>query len=284
MLLTSTHWAPNLELLEASANAFGSISLADLGHARLMNRTDTKFLLPARQLPSLLDALSADYRWLEVDGHRLCPYETLYYDTLDLRLYHDHQAGRLNRYKIRQRRYVQSDLAFTEVKHKTRKSRTIKSRIPYVGPVTFGATNGKSVNNGAGLTSLDAASRAFVQQMIRADNPTRSFDLAGLRPVLWVGYTRLTLVHGSTAERVTFDLNLTFRNADGHVSYPQLVVAELKQDAQQPSAFSMLMRQQRRRPGGLSKYCLGLISLDQTLKQNRFKPILRHLQTVIAQA
>lgn len=281
MLSLSTHWAPDLGLIEASANAFGRITLADLGHARLMNRTDTKFLLPARQLPSLLEALRADYRWLEVDGHRLCPYETLYYDTPDLRLYHDHQAGRLNRYKVRQRRYVQSDLAFTEVKHKTRKSRTVKTRIPYAGLVTFGPNSVHATANG---TDLDAASRAFVQQVTRTDNLARPFDAARLRPVLWVGYTRLTLVHGSTAERVTFDLNLTFRNANGQISYPELVIAELKQDAQQASAFSALMRQQGRRPGGLSKYCLGLISLDQTLKQNRFKPKLRHLQTVIAQA
>ncbi len=281
MLNLSTQWAPDLDLLAASANAFETISLADLGHARLMNRTDTKFLLPARQLPSLLDALRADYRWLDVDGYRLCPYETLYYDTPDLRLYHDHQAGRLNRYKIRQRRYVQSDLAFTEVKHKTPKRRTVKTRIPYAGPVTFGTTGIHTTISSGGL---DPASRAFVQQVTRTDTLARPFDPAGLRPVLWVGYTRLTLVHGSTAERVTFDLNLTFRDAHGQVSYPELVIAELKQDAQQTSAFSALMRQQHRRPGGLSKYCLGLISLDPTLKQNRFKPKLRHLQTVIAQA
>lgn len=270
---------PDMQLIEASATTFERITLADLGKAQLMNRTDTKFLLPARQLPALLATLQTDYRWLVVDGHSLSPYETLYYDTADLRLYHDHLAGRSNRYKIRQRRYVQSDLAFTEVKRKTNKSRTVKTRIPYSGSVAFGADRVGMTNNEA---HLDADSRAFVRQSMQTSPVDRLVDPTHLHPVLWVEYTRLTLVHRTTAERVTFDLNLTFRNASSLVDYPHLIIAELKQDARQPSAFLSVMRQQGHRPGSLSKYCLGLISLNQTLKHNRFKPQLKHLFNVVA--
>ena len=272
MLLTPTYREPDFGLIEASAGSFASVSLADVGHARLMNRTDTKFLLPAPELPGLLDALRTDYRWLEVDGHRLCPYETLYYDTADLQLYHAHQAGRPNRYKIRQRRYVQSGLTFTEIKQKTGNGRTVKNRVPCSG----WAANGLPADGGPGL---DTASRVFVeQQMARTHRP---LDFTDLRPVLWVGYTRLTFVHRTTAERLTLDLNLRYWNAAGRFSYPQLMIAELKQDARQPSAFLALMRQQHRRSGGMSKYCLGLISLDPTLRQNRFKPQLKRLHKLL---
>ncbi|PRY30414.1 hypothetical protein CLV58_12435 [Spirosoma oryzae] len=65
------YWTPDLGLIEAMTGLFDSMSLADLDKATLMNRTDTKYLLPARELPDLLDALREEYRWLEVDGVHL---------------------------------------------------------------------------------------------------------------------------------------------------------------------------------------------------------------------
>lgn len=266
------YWSPDFALIDAMASSFDSVSLTDLGKAKLMNRTDTKYVLPACQLTALLEVLRKDYRWLEVDGLRLCPYETLYYDTADLQLYHAHQTGRMNRYKIRQRRYAQSNLTFIEVKQKNQKKRTVKNRVRCPDWTFNDVANCPD-------SGLDSTSRMFVQEQMRQTNRTLNPDL--LQPVLWVGYTRLTFVSNTTAERLTLDLNLTFQNATGRVSYPDLLIAELKQDARQPSAFSSLMRQQRRREGGVSKYCLGLISLNPTLRQNQFKPQFKRLCKVL---
>ena len=85
----------------------------------------------------------------------------------------------------------------------------------------------------------------------------------------------------TTAERLTFDLDLSFCDGTRRQAYPQIVVAEVKQDAFQPSVFRALMKWRRLREGALSKYCLGLISLDQTLPRNRFKARFRHLQTLL---
>ena len=255
------------EVLLNLADTFAPVTLAELGAARLMNRTDTKFILPAGQLPELLQTLKQDYRWLEADGYRVCPYETMYFDTEDLRFYHDHRIGRPSRFKVRQRRYVQSGLAFTEVKWKTPQRRTVKGRIPCRAEQSPDFT-------------LDEASVSFVRQQIsRAD---RSPDAASLRPVLWVGYTRITLVHRVSAERLTFDLDLTFRNHRGQSGFPEIVIAECKQDARQTSPFLNRMREDRIRAGGLSKYCLGLLSLDPGLRNNRFLPRYKQLQRLIA--
>ena len=40
-----------------------------------------------------------------------------------------HQNKKLNRYKIRQREYLISDISFFEIKFKSNKGRTIKKRI-----------------------------------------------------------------------------------------------------------------------------------------------------------
>ncbi|WP_019990488.1 polyphosphate polymerase domain-containing protein [Rudanella lutea] len=276
MVSTRRHDTPGIGRLDALAYRFEPITLAQMEHVRLMNRTDTKYWLSAPELPVILDALRADYRWLHIDNHPCCSYETMYYDTPDLRLYHDHQAGRPKRYKVRQRWYVESDVAFTEVKHKSHKRRTHKSRIPFGG--------GFMPDNGAFGTSyrfgLDADSQGFVAGQtagaIRPLNPSE------LLPVLWVGYTRLTLVHRVSAERLTLDLNLSFRNHRAETSFSQLVIAEVKQDARQASPFVDLMRDEHRRPGGLSKYCLGMLSLNPDLKHNRFKPRLKQLQPYLS--
>jgi hypothetical protein len=254
------------ERIKEQTLRFSAISLAEMEDVKLMNRTDTKFLLPRRRISSLLDQLREDYRMLEVAGHRLCAYETLYFDTPDLRYYHDHQSGRSNRYKIRQRRYVESDLLFTEVKHKTNKGRTVKERIQNreVQPLEVRPTQ------------LDAESRAFV-------NSRTNGTPLDLRPVLWVGYRRITLVGRYSPERITLDLDLSFADGQRQRDFGGLAIAEVKQDARQASAFLDLMKQQGVRSGSISKYCLGVVSLDRTIKHNRFKPQLRHLQKIINQ-
>jgi len=248
-----------LSPVQALAERFAPISLAEMDGVRLMNRTDTKFVLRADDLTGLLAALRVDYRCLDLDGQRLCGYETLYFDTPDLHLYHEHRTGRLNRYKIRQRRYVDSGRTFTEVKRKTNKGRTVKTRIEQPDGVR---------------PDFDEESRRFLGQHT-------PFDPAALRPILWVRYTRLTLVNHATAERLTFDFDLDFHNGTQRLSYPQIVVAEVKQDALQASPFRALMKRNLLREGALSKYCLGLISLDHTLPRNRFKTKFRRLQTLL---
>lgn len=241
---------------------YDPISLAEMDGVKLMNRVDAKFVVPLKMLPGLLDELRPHYRLLEINGHRMCDYETLYFDTPDLRFYHDHQAGRLNRYKIRQRRYVHTNTLFTEVKFKNNKRRTIKTRI----------SNVTLTNN-----VMSSETNAF----LREQTP---FDPEVLMPVLWVDYTRLTLVSLATAERLTLDLNLSFRNHTGHKNYEQVVVAEVKQDSLKHSHFLDLMKKYHLRQGSLSKYCLGVISLDKTVKHNRFKEKLKYLSKINGRA
>ena len=230
------------------------ISLAEMDGVRLMNRTDAKFLVPLSMLSSILDDLRPHYRLLEIEGQRMCDYQTLYFDTEDMQLYHDHQTGRFNRYKIRQRNYVQTNSSFTEVKFKNNKGRTIKTRIPIK----------------TATPELEKDTEAF----LRHQTP---FEPELLKAVLWVDYTRLTLVSRTTAERLTLDLNLSFRNDHSRKTYEHLVVAEVKQDSLKHSMFMDLMKHYRLRQGSLSKYCLGVISLDSTVKKNRFKNKLKHL-------
>ncbi|MBK7667231.1 MAG: VTC domain-containing protein [Sphingobacteriaceae bacterium] len=110
-------------------NSFESITLAEMDKAKLMDRTDTKFTFSEENLKKVLTEVKSDYKILEIENCRMSTYQTLYYDTSDLSLYLKHHNGKLNRYKIRHRTYVESKLGFLEVKFKNNKGRTIKVRI-----------------------------------------------------------------------------------------------------------------------------------------------------------
>src|SRR5690606_27804446 len=146
-----------------------------------------KFIFPVHLLPGILDGASAGYHILAIDGRRLSRYRTIYYDSADLRSYHRHQSGRLPRQKIRIRGYPEAGTNYLEIKRKTNKLRTIKSRAPLAW-----AEGEPRLDRLLGVNELPADLVASLP--------------AGLTESIRVEYTRLTLVHKTVAERVSFDL------------------------------------------------------------------------------
>ena len=120
-----------------------------------MNRIDTKFAFNENFLPELLDLLKPYYNCLQIENKQIANYQTLYYDTSDLMLYYKHHNGSLNRYKVRQRTYLDSNLCFLEVKFKNNKGRTIKERIKQNEISTsFNFEDFEFLNKKDGLTEL----------------------------------------------------------------------------------------------------------------------------------
>ncbi|MGK0454567.1 MAG: hypothetical protein ACJAYY_002052, partial [Paraglaciecola sp.] len=118
-----------LENISATINRFESISLEDMNTVSLMKRTDTKYTININFLDKILNDLKVDYQVLEVKDRRIMNYSSVYFDTSKFKFYFDHHNGRVNRTKIRQRKYVDSGLTFLEIKQKNGKGETNKSRI-----------------------------------------------------------------------------------------------------------------------------------------------------------
>jgi hypothetical protein len=238
---------------------FAPISLGQMDEVALLNRIDTKFVLPARHVPDVLASLQSDYWALAVEGHRLSHYRTLYFDTPDFELYHAHVNGRAERYKVRSREYAESRLSFLEVKHKTRKDRTIKERLPTPEPVTL-MTPGLKFWLG-GVFPLDGGA---------------------LEPKLWNTFKRMTLVGKHSRERVTLDIDLTFYAAGGVIRLDGIAVAEVKMDADsRASPFVAQMRARRIRERGFSKYAVGTAMLYEQVKKNALKPKLLWIEKMM---
>ena len=245
------------EVAEA-ASGFDPVSLHEIGVASLMDRVDTKFVLPARSVAEILDSLAGGYRVLEVRGHRLSRYSTRYFDTPDLRLYHAHHAGRARRYKVRVRTYVDSEARFLEVKLRTHRGRTTKERVSLAHDL------------------MDPMGRLEREALLGIDQALSPRDL---RESMVVDYTRLTLVRVDHPERITLDLMLRFSRGTESRIYPGVVIAELKQARRLRSPFLEALRASGMRAGSLSKYCLGITALAPEARTNRFRGALRRLET-----
>src|SRR6185369_13006100 len=91
-------------------------------------------------------------------------------------------------------------------------------------------------------------------------------------PVLWANFNRITFVARNLEERITFDLDLAFRDDRSDKKVAHLVIAELKQKRMSyRSLFSQLMIKYHVRMEAISKYCLGVTLLHPHLKSNLFK-------------
>ncbi len=248
--------AANLEIL---LDGFTTISLDELSSMALLNRIDTKYVMTVEQLLAIMPALQQDYRVLDVQGQRLNHYRTLYFDTPEFNLFNMHVNGMADRYKVRSREYLDSHLSFLEVKHKTRKDRTIKQRI----------CTEKIVDH----MTEDA------EEWLEDVYPYDSYDL---EPKVWNTFTRVTLASRSGCERVTLDFNLVFSSDFRIIRLDRLAVAEVKLDGRNcASPFTDLMRRMRVHPQGFSKYCIGTSMLFEHVKKNAMKEQLLQIKKLM---
>jgi len=239
---------------------FDPISLKEMDSVKLQDRVDTKFMFRNTILGPVFKDMVKDYRILEIANYRYSNYETLYFDTDDFSLYRQHHNGKLNRYKFRSRKYVESDLHFFEVKFKSNKGRTVKERIRHHEIVK----------------ELEGQAKEFLIEV-------SGHDPAIYKAQIWVNYKRHTFVSKTTQERLTIDTDLTFIDDKNRKTYNGLVIAEVKQGSSlDKSPFIALMKKYGVRAKSISKYCLGVISLHPEIKQNRFKPTLLYLNKILS--
>ena len=237
---------------------FDPISLEEMDAVRLMNRTDTKYITNTDMLLKLLPLMTEKYRLLKVNGKSISSYETRYLDTKDYLLYRQHHNGKLNRYKFRFRKYIESDIYFLEAKYKTNKGRTIKTRIPV-----------DDFENQLSVKSIDFLSEVYPNQVDQ------------FMPQLKNYFSRLTFVHKHDKERLTIDINLRFEANNAKSDLGNIVIIELKRGNQvNNSDVALFLKQLGIYSTSISKYCTGCAITNPTIKQNNFKPKLRYLEKI----
>lgn len=236
------------ERISAIKNNYNSIGLEEMDGVKLLNRMDTKYTFRAGLLPVILEEMKKGYYILAIGEKRCTHYETLYFDTPGYYMYLQHHNGKLNRFKVRMRQYVDTGLNYFEIKKKNNKKRTIKTRI----------------KRSEFSESIEGKSSELLQNVA-------SLGSDDLQPSLWVYFTRMTFVSHKLNERLTIDTGLTYRIGEKTLSYPNIVIAEVKQERSSKSMFISIMMHHHIQRVSMSKYCLGIASLVDNVKKNNFK-------------
>jgi len=236
-------------LVEDQLSQFNPISLSDMDDVQLLNRVDSKYILTKKRLNYVLPFFSEHYQCLEIEGKRIASYKSLYFDTLDFNFFFDHHNERSSRYKVRMRKYIDSNLCFFEIKHK-KKGRTEKTRIKIDDFEEYLLYN----------------SREFLRKNIP--------NTEKISPRLWSTFNRITLVNNHIKERVTIDVGLNFHFKGKNNSFEDICIIEVKQDRNdRVSPSRKILRRENVRFSKISKYCIGISMAYPELKSNNFKKI-----------
>ena len=238
---------------------FSPVHLHQLGKAALMDRQETKYIFHGDQILDFLPDLLPDYRILQIEGLRICRYQTVYFDTEDFLLFRQHQNGAGRRWKIRQRTYLDSHQNFLEVKYKDNRRRTKKSRMQTdIYPILIPEVEGAFLTANAPISCEE------------------------IRPALEVLYKRITLVKNDNRERITLDSQLRFSNGLLTSGLDGLMISEVKQAGYDPrSPFMSRIKRAGIRPSAFSKYCVGISLLYPAIKHNRFKPTIHKVNRLL---
>jgi hypothetical protein len=249
--------------MTTTLNRYTNHNLMDIANLSLMNRIDSKFLLPIDSILHVLEACKPCYSLLKINGVSVFQYDNIYFDTKDLVFYKNHHNRKLNRHKVRHRHYEDVGSSYLEVKFKNNKGRTIKNRQVSQRDEKIALSSNFEFLKNNGITWTDS-----------------------LIPAQKVGYQRISFANKSQKERLTLDLNISFANilektsSDNKFTLTKFYIAELKQEKiDRESPFFRLMREMNIRSQGFSKYCMGHALTNKNIKSNRFKSNLIKINT-----
>lgn len=229
---------------------FDKTTLAEMNSVSLMKRVDTKFILKESQLLEVLSKLYDDYKILEINQERLMKYSTLYFDFENKKCFKDHHNGKLNRYKIRMRKYLVSDICFLEIKKKNNLGVTNKIRRQI-----------KDFETDLTTKSKDYITESNINNLL-------------LEPSLYNNFSRMTLVNKNESERITIDVDLSFSFGTDEKKFDKLVVVEIKQEGKRlNTTINRALKSMSILPTNFSKYCIGISNIIDDIKSNRFKEI-----------
>ena len=231
------------DALEEVVHAMAPISLDETdARAALRRRVDTKYVVSRAALLDVVARGAEDYQALEIDGRRAFRYESVYFDTPDLRCFADHVDDVRPRFKSRSRVYRETGDCFFEVKVKDETDTTHKRQCPY-DPADHG------------LVTAEAG--RFLDESLR--------ELAGhgapreLAATLATRYRRVTLPAREGGERVTIDLDVAMASMDDRevALREDMALVETKTDGD-GGVVDELLSSMGCEPTAISKYRLGV--------------------------
>jgi hypothetical protein len=240
-------------------NSFETASLDELDSLELLDRFDIKYMIPNSLLCPVISKFLESYKILEINGIRTFQYFNQYFDTKEYFFYNQHHNGKINRAKVRYRCYKDTGSSFFEIKRKCN-NETLKDRIEY----------------NSEYSTIDSSAK----QLIDGNLSINSKDLL---PKLQVSYERITLINPDTADKITIDSDIYFKNTLNDYKLEGISIIEIKTKKINHLSFPIkTLKDMYIRPiYKLSKYCIGLVLTDCKIKYNVFKSKLLIINNIM---
>ncbi|GGU60389.1 VTC domain-containing protein [Streptomyces albospinus] len=255
---------PAVRAVARAAMAARPVPLAEVqARAELLARYSSTYLVPVEVFAAFAAELTdrrrpgGPFAVLCINGRRWFRYHSFYYDTPDLRSFHDHRQRSRLRYKIRERLYADTGERQFEIKLKGRHGETVKHRQPLM----------------PGAAALGDAPRGFLASVL-----DRTYGIQAptqLGRSIETDYQRTTFV--ADGQRVTCDAALLCRDletgrtvrADGG-----LVLVDTKTCGRLTEA-DRLLTGYGLQAAEFTKYCAGLSALRPHLYANHWQGAVR---------
>lgn len=241
---------------------FAPITLAELNSkSAMLSRIDNKYVVQAEELKLALPELAKKFDVLDIEKQRAFTYDTRYFDDAERSAYYEHHQGLRKGFKVRIRRYADAGLCFLEVKVKGKRGMTEKFRLPY---------DPKEISK-LSQSAKDFACETYSRQY----GKPFCYDL---RRVLDIRYKRITLVAKTGGERMTVDTELQFWSDEKYHNVGSgIFIVETKSKLGRGNADKCLRHAKVRLTKRCSKYCIGMATLGQVSRFNRFLPAMKKL-------
>lgn len=180
------------EPIDKLLSGLPGVSLDELDErASLLRRVDTKYIVDEHAFGELLRRLGPDHEVLEIDGRREFGYQSMYFDTADLRCFRDHVEDRASRFKARNRLYRDTGRCVFEVKLKLGGGETDKRQVKHPPEAV------DDLDDDAEQCLRDALAGAGL------DPPAQPLGKS-----LRTSFKRITLTPAGGAERTTCDFGI----------------------------------------------------------------------------
>ncbi|MET9292767.1 VTC domain-containing protein [Streptomyces sp. NPDC003077] len=247
---------PAVRALSRAAMAARPVPLSDPRlHAARHSRSDAGYLVPVEVFREFAERLTDPRRKggapavLCVNGRRWPRARSVYYDTCDLRFFHDGADVGGGRLAVRERSYEDTGARQLEIKVR-RPGGTVVERLPLA----------------PGATALDDGPRDALTAALRAHGGQESAP--ALRPTLEAERQRVTFV--AEGQRVTCDAGITCRDPETGEAVRSdggLVLVRVRSGQEAdgstgpPSDAHGLLREHGLRPAAFGTYRMGLGAL-----------------------
>lgn len=223
--------------------------------AALQTRVDRKYVLSLDTAVQALADVADRLVVLEINGTRSFQYQSLYFDTPDFASFRGSASGRRRRFKVRVRSYVESAQRALEVKTRSGRGETVKSRMEY---------------QPACLEVLTPEACRFVDETLEAPELA-----ARLVPSMWTAYHRSTMVDINDHSKITIDRCLQARPVAGPWRpLTDRVIIETKSSAG-ATPLDRALWTRHVRPVAISKFAAAMATHHQSLPANRWNRVLR---------